>query len=149
MLGNFSDVPQREKVFIDILQGFGYNGRDRRALLYRHLRKDVQMIEKLGEQMSKNRQKDLVRAIAAIKITTTENILGNAISFNVDNFHALGQKCDRFHAMTLTVKEYVLALIARGRIDLDKMILKGTDQDKIPGLKLVLSVLDHVGSITV
>ena len=82
--------------------------------------------------MGKDLFKGVAVAVLIIEIAFLKNVLNDAVARNVDDLHILGNSSGTLHVMLLGVEENVVSLVACGGIDLNKMILKGADQDQIP-----------------
>ena len=144
MIGDLIDSRNGMKMVVDVAQRLGNNGREGGAPLGKGLWEQADVVKQLGEQMRKDLFKGIPIGALRVKIAFPEDILQDLISRNVDDLHVLGNQLGAFHTVSFDVKQNIVSLVGGGGIDLNEMILKGSNEDKIALFELVFSILYDV-----
>ena len=125
-------IPYGTKIFVDVGQCFGYDGRQRGALLGWLSREEVQIEKQLGKKVGGQSGKGLLVADPMVKFAFAKDLHGNGILLQMNDLLLRRDPIYTLYPMVDSIEQNVVALVSGYRVYLNKVILSGADQNEIP-----------------
>lgn len=86
--------------------------------------------------------------LLAVYIHPLKNLFCHGVLSQIDHLHHFVQQINAIDAMLPRIKQYIVPLIVGRIVNANKMVSQWADQNQIPLLQLVFSILNHAGSVS-